>query len=86
MTNYITFNVVSTGDVLTGHEPAQVVARLGAALKLKPDQAEKFLGRRRTLKKGLMKPAAESLAAKLARLGIAIEVEKITPQDGRCER
>ncbi len=80
MNHYITFNVVSTGNVADGFEASDVRERLIKGLRLAPEQAKAFLGKPRVLKKGLMKADADKLAARLANLGIVIEVQKVEPQ------
>lgn len=80
MSNFITFNVVSTGERVEGFDAPTVRATLEGPMRLPPAQAEKFFDKRRILKKGLMQAEAEKICRRLAKLGIVTEIEKVEPR------
>ncbi|MBT0960186.1 DUF805 domain-containing protein [Denitromonas iodatirespirans] len=68
--------LVFSGDILPGHDPELVKAKLVALLKVSPAQAPRlFSGQAVTIKKGLDADAAQAYRRKLAALGVGIRVE-----------
>ncbi len=80
MSTYVTFNVVSTGEIAEGFSEAAVQDTLRTRLRLGAEQAEAFFSKRRILKKGLMKVDAEKFSGQLAKLGIVCEIVKVEPR------
>ncbi len=74
MTTSDMYIVVTTGHILEGFDPADVRKHLVTALRLKPDQAERFFEKSRVVKKGLSQASADKLCSQLAKLGVAAEL------------
>ncbi len=78
--NFITFNIVSTGVMVEGFEAAVVTENLKQKLRLPPAHAQAFFEKPRILKKGMMKADAEKFSEKLASLGVETTLEKVEPK------
>lgn len=74
MTTSDMYIVVTTGHILEGFDPADVRNHLVRALRLQPDQAERFFERSRVVKKGLTRGNADKICSQLAKLGVAAEI------------
>ncbi|MEO0366947.1 MAG: hypothetical protein AAF265_15815 [Pseudomonadota bacterium] len=79
MTNSPRFNVVSTGNIITGFDAETVQAALLTRLRLKPEHAAQFFSRPRVLKKDLTKAEADKFCKGLAALGIEVKAAPIDP-------
>ncbi len=70
------FNLVFSGDILPGHEPDEVKAKLVKMLGVAPDKADRlFSGKPIVIKKDLDADKAQAYRRKLATMGIGIRVE-----------
>lgn len=74
-----TYKVVTTGRILDGFDPAVVRKHLVSALRLKPEQAERFFEKPRLVKKGVTWAGADKLCSQLAKLGVAAEIHSPAP-------
>lgn len=79
MSDSDTYNVVSTGDLVAGADPAEVQQHLVRTMKLKPEQAAHFFDQQRVVKKGVSQARAEQICAQLARLGVVAEAKNTAP-------
>ena len=79
MTISDTYNVVTTGQILDGFDPADVRERLVSVLRLKPEQAEHFFEQRRVVKKGISWASADKICGQLATLGVGAEIQNPAP-------
>jgi len=73
------YKVVTTGKILDGFDPADVRKQLVSALRLKPDQAERFFERPRVVKKDVTWASADKICSQLAKLGVAAEIQSPAP-------
>ena len=85
MVDRVRFNVISTGTVASGFEVEEVHKQLIAVLKLKPEQAMRFFGRRRVIKKEILRAEAEKIQNRLAQLGVVTELERLGPPEPEFE-
>ncbi|MEM6819423.1 MAG: hypothetical protein AAF578_11610 [Pseudomonadota bacterium] len=85
MVDRVRFNVISTGTVANGFQKEDVQKQLIAILKLKPEQAMRFFGRRRVIKKEILKAEAEKIQNRLAQLGVVTELERLGPPEPEFE-
>ncbi len=69
------YKVVTTGQILDGFDPANVRKQLVSALRLQPDQAERFFERPRVVKKDVTWASADKICDQLAKLGVAAEIQ-----------
>jgi uncharacterized membrane protein YhaH (DUF805 family)/glutaredoxin len=69
------YKLVFSGDILPGHDPDTVKARLLELLRVPPERAERlFSGKPVVIKKGLDADTAQAYRRKLASMGVGIQV------------
>lgn len=80
MSNEPTYNVVTSGIIVEGFRRLDVEQDLVSVMNLKPEQAQQFLGKRRTVRKGVSKANANALCDKLKKLGIEAASELVVTE------
>ena len=81
------FNIVLTGRVLPGRDPAEAANGLAGLLKVQQARAERLLaGRATRLKKAFLREKAESLMQALATVGVESRLQPIVPEPTRVGR
>ena len=74
------YKLIFSGDLLPGHEPAEVRQRLIGALRVPPEKADRlFSGKPVVIKRGLDHDKAQAYRRKLASMGVGIKVEADQP-------
>ena len=81
MTESATYNVVLSGDILSGFEVTEVVAAFAQMFKLSPEKASSMVGSCVVIKKEVELPVAESYQQKLTAIGIDVELKKLGDLD-----
>jgi len=77
MTESATYNVVLSGDILSGFETTTVVNAFAQMFKLSPEKASSMVGSCIVIKKEVELQVAESYQQKLTAIGIDVELEKL---------
>ena len=73
------YAVVTTGQIVSGFEPADVRGHLVSILKLTTEQAERFFEKPRVLKKGVSWANADRLCGQLGKIGVGAEIQNPVP-------
>jgi hypothetical protein len=76
MTESDTYNVVLSGDILSGFEVSTVVDAFAQMFKLSPEKASSMVGSYVVIKKEVKLQVAESYQQKLSGIGIDVKLEK----------
>ena len=76
MTESATYDVVLSGDILSGFEVAKVVAAFAQMFQLSPEKASTMVGSCVVIKKEVELQVAESYRQKLAGIGIDVELKE----------
>ena len=77
MTESATYNVVLSGDILSGFEITTVVNAFAEMFKLSPEKASNMVGSQVVIKKEVELQIAESYQQKLTSIGIEVELKKL---------
>jgi hypothetical protein len=77
MTESAAYNVVLSGEILSGFEDTKVVAAFAQMFKLSPEKAGSMVGSCVVIKKEVELQVAESYRQKLAGIGIDVELKKL---------
>jgi hypothetical protein len=77
MTESATYNVVLSGDLLSGFEITTVVDAFAKMFKLSPEKASSMVGSQLVIKKDVELRVAESYQQKLTSIGIEVELKKL---------
>jgi hypothetical protein len=75
------YNVVLSGDILSGFEVATVVDAFAQMFKLSPEKASSMVGSHVVIKKEVELQVAESYQQKLFGIGIDVKLEKLGDLD-----
>jgi len=81
MTESAAYNVVLSGDIISGFEVTEVVAAFAQMFKLSPEKANSMVGSCVVIKKEVELQVAESYRQKLAGIGIDVKLEKLGDSD-----
>jgi hypothetical protein len=81
MTESATYNVVLSGDIISGFQVTEVVAAFAQMFKLSPEKASSMVGSCAVIKKEVELQVAESYRQKLAGIGIDVELKKLGATD-----
>ena len=76
MTESATYNVVLSGDILSGFEFTTVVDAFAKMFKLSPEKASSMVGSQLVIKKEVELRVAESYQQRLTQIGIEVELKK----------
>ena len=76
MTESSTYNLVLSGDILSGFEVTKVVDAFAQMFKLSPEKANSKVGSRAVIKKEIELRVAESYQQKLSEIGIEVKLKK----------
>ena len=77
MTESATYNVVLSGDILSGFEITTVVDAFAEMFKLSPEKANSMVGSQLVIKKDVELRDAGSYQQKLTEIGIEVELKKL---------
>jgi len=79
MTDSATYSVITSGELLKGFEPAQVIEAFSALFKVTPEKAGILMKDRRVIKKQIDLKSAELYKSKLEGIGLAVTLEEHVP-------
>jgi hypothetical protein len=77
MTESATYNVVLSGDILSGFEITTVADAFAKMFNLSPEKARSMVGSQIVIKKEVELQVAESYQHKLTSIGIEVELKKL---------
>jgi hypothetical protein len=81
MTESATYNVVLSGDIISGFEVTEVVTAFAQMFKLSPEKASSMVGSCVVIKKEVELQVAESYRQKLAGIGVDVKLKKLGDSD-----
>ncbi len=82
MSSALQYTIISTGGVVDGHEPEQVIAEFCTIFGVKEDRAAKYVAASKLIKKDLSEAQANAYRDRFMSIGLPVTV---TPQDAPDE-